>query len=84
MYKDFFIEAALPALASHHPCMIEMLSVCHIVGTLRGEFQPKSIKLQACTFPIVTAAPQTQLNNNNGNDINVSWVEIYHTTIYII
>ena len=71
MYKYFFIEAALPALASHHPCMIEMLSVCHIVGTLRGEFQSKSIKLQACAFLIVIAAPQTPLHNNNGKDINM-------------
>ena len=57
MYKDLFIEAAPPALVSHHPCMIEMLSVSHIVGTLRGKFQPESIKLQACAFPIVIAAP---------------------------
>lgn len=64
--------------------MIEMLSVSHIVGTLRGEFQPESINLQACTFPIVIAAPQTQLNNNDGKDINMSWVEMYHPTIYII
>ena len=61
-----------------------MLSVCHIVGTLRGEFQPKSIKLQACAFPIVIAAPQTQLNNNNGNDINMCHGLNYITQQFIL